>query len=86
MKYGGTAEPSFGKFILENQKQFGLQDNEMVYAVAGIFGAGSDAVGFLLHHVAHLTPDNFTDCFCNHDYDDGCCHPSRSTGLCPGGT
>ncbi|KAG0697790.1 cytochrome P450 [Suillus ampliporus] len=39
----GTAEPSFGQFILEHQKQYGLKYNELGYVAGGMFGAGSDA-------------------------------------------
>ncbi|KAJ8588373.1 cytochrome P450 [Rhizopogon salebrosus TDB-379] len=38
----GTAGPSFAKFVLENQKQYGLQDEELAYLSGGIFGAGAD--------------------------------------------
>ncbi|OAX38481.1 cytochrome P450 [Rhizopogon vinicolor AM-OR11-026] len=36
----GTAIPSAAKFILENQRQYGLQDKELSFLVGGIFGAG----------------------------------------------
>jgi hypothetical protein len=37
--------------ILENQKQYGLQDKEVSYVSGGIFGAGSDTVGSHLNDV-----------------------------------
>jgi cytochrome P450 len=38
----GTARPSFAKFILEQQKQYQLEDKELAYIAGGMFGAGSD--------------------------------------------
>ncbi|KAG1836813.1 cytochrome P450 [Suillus subalutaceus] len=37
-----TATPSFGRFILEHQKQYQLEDKEMGYIAGGMFAAGSD--------------------------------------------
>jgi hypothetical protein len=51
VKHEGTAGPSFAKFVLENQKQYGLQDEELAYLSGGIFGAGADPVGLNLYHV-----------------------------------
>jgi hypothetical protein len=51
VKREGTAEPSLSKFILENQKQYGLQDNELPFIAGGVFGAANDSVGSHLHHV-----------------------------------
>ncbi|KAG0696776.1 cytochrome P450 [Suillus ampliporus] len=38
----GTAEPSFAKFILENQKRYELEDKELGYVAGAMFAAGSD--------------------------------------------
>ncbi|KAG1852411.1 cytochrome P450 [Suillus subalutaceus] len=37
-----TATPSFGRFILEHQKQYQLEDKEMGYIAGAMFAAGSD--------------------------------------------
>ncbi|KAG1731334.1 cytochrome P450 [Suillus paluster] len=37
-----TAGPSFSKFMLEHQKEYGLEDNESVFVAGGMFAAGSD--------------------------------------------
>ncbi|KAG1855978.1 cytochrome P450 [Suillus subluteus] len=37
-----TAGPSFGRFILEHQKQYQLEDKELGYIAGGMFAAGSD--------------------------------------------
>ncbi|KAG1849245.1 cytochrome P450 [Suillus subluteus] len=39
----GTARPSFGRFILEHQKQYQLEDKELAYIAGGMFSAGSDS-------------------------------------------
>ncbi|KAG1810570.1 cytochrome P450 [Suillus subaureus] len=38
----GTAEPSFGRFILEHQKQYQLEEKGLGYIAGGMFAAGSD--------------------------------------------
>ncbi|KAG2099603.1 cytochrome P450 [Suillus discolor] len=38
----GTARPSFARFMLEHQKQYQLEDNDLTYIAGTMFGAGSD--------------------------------------------
>ncbi|KAG2140708.1 cytochrome P450 [Suillus cothurnatus] len=38
----GTARPSFGRFILEHQEQYQLEDKELGYIAGAMFAAGSD--------------------------------------------
>ena len=39
---GGQIPDSFGKYLLEKQKELGLSDNETAYLAGSMFGAGSD--------------------------------------------
>ncbi|KAG1869131.1 cytochrome P450 [Suillus tomentosus] len=39
----GTARPSFARFMLENQKQYQIEDRELAFLAGVIFGAGTDA-------------------------------------------
>ncbi|KAH7919526.1 cytochrome P450 [Leucogyrophana mollusca] len=38
----GTAQPSFAKFLIEHQREYGLSDGELAYVAGAMFGAGSD--------------------------------------------
>jgi len=70
----GTAVPSSAKFILENQRQYDLQDKELSFLLGGIFGAGADTVGLLSVLCPSLATINVVDGYFNHVHDDGCCH------------
>ncbi|KAG2052323.1 cytochrome P450 [Suillus hirtellus] len=39
----GTARPSCARFMLENQKQYQIEDRELAFLAGVIFGAGTDA-------------------------------------------
>ncbi|KAG1893623.1 cytochrome P450 [Suillus fuscotomentosus] len=43
VKREGTARPSFARFMLENQKQYQIEDRELAFLAGVIFGAGTDA-------------------------------------------
>ncbi|KAI9461381.1 cytochrome P450 [Boletus coccyginus] len=38
----GDAKPCFSKFLLENQREYGVADAEIAYVAGSMFGAGSD--------------------------------------------
>jgi hypothetical protein len=40
------AGPSFGKFLLDRETDFGLSEAEMAFLAGGFFTAGSDTVGY----------------------------------------
>jgi hypothetical protein len=40
----GVAQPSFAKYLLEEQPKLGLSDDELAYLAGSLFGAGSDSV------------------------------------------
>ncbi|KAK0470449.1 cytochrome P450 [Desarmillaria tabescens] len=42
MVSGEDAQPSFAKYLIENQTMYGLSDNEAAYLAGSMFGAGSD--------------------------------------------
>ncbi|KAH9487458.1 Cytochrome P450 monooxygenase 88 [Psilocybe cubensis] len=42
MERGEEVLPSFGKYLLERQKELDLSDDEMAYLAGSMFGAGSD--------------------------------------------
>lgn len=42
MAAGEPLEPCFASYLLENQKEYGLSDDELAYLCGSIFGAGSD--------------------------------------------
>jgi hypothetical protein len=46
VKLEGTARPSFGRFILEHQEQYQLEDKELGYIAGAMFAAGSDTVSY----------------------------------------
>lgn len=39
-----SAQPSFTTYLLEHQKELGLEDEELAYLAGSMFGAGSDTV------------------------------------------
>ncbi|THV06992.1 cytochrome P450 [Dendrothele bispora CBS 962.96] len=39
---GADVQPCFAKYLIENQEQFGLTDNEAAYLAGSMFGAGAD--------------------------------------------
>lgn len=44
----GDAKPCFSKFLLENQREYGVADAEIAYVAGSMFGAGSDTVSINL--------------------------------------
>ncbi|KAK0207575.1 cytochrome P450 [Armillaria fumosa] len=42
MESGEDTQPSFAKYLIENQSMNGLSDNEVAYLAGSMFGAGSD--------------------------------------------
>lgn len=40
----GAAKPCFARFLLENQKEYGIMNKEMAYVAGSMFGAGSETV------------------------------------------
>lgn len=40
----GNARPCFAKFLIENQAQYGLRDEEVAHVAGAIFEAGADTV------------------------------------------
>lgn len=72
--------PCFAKFLLENQKEYGIVDEEIAYIAGSMFGAGSDTVSIetidltvfnllIWRTINFSLPDGFRD----HHNDDGGC-------------
>ena len=81
----GTARSCFAKFLIENQREYQIEDNEMAYVAGAMFGAGSETAS---PNAGNITCTRFpelmcalvrVDCFRDYDHDDGGCFTSGSS-------
>lgn len=47
---GGTAGPSFTRYLVENKEELGMTEEEIFYLAGALFGAGSDTTAVALQH------------------------------------
>ena len=78
--------------LLENQAEYGIMDEEIAYVAGSMFGAGSDTVRIKAFDSLNMTlsssgPNLFplSDCFGDHNHDDGSCFASRGSSKSAGG-